>query len=452
MAKKALLALTDEEITEYFFDWQNRAREEQLPPEGGWQKWLYLGGRGAGKTRAGGEWVRAQVQAGARRIALVAPTAADARDIMVLGESGILTISPPWERPEPILSRRRLVWPNGAVAMLFSADEPERLRGHQHDAAWCDEVCAWRYARDAWDMLMFGLRMGDRPRAVVTTTPKPVDILIGTGQNGRMLGLLNDPGCVLTRGSSYRNRANLAPSFFDNIIRQYEGTRLGRQELDAEIIEDLGGLWSRSVIENGRVRQAGDLSRIVVAIDPAATSGEESDETGIIVAGRSSGGDGYILADRSGRYPPLEWAREAIACYKRYNADRIVAEVNNGGDMVEATIRMVDADVPFTAVRASRGKVMRAEPVAALYEQGRVHHVGAFPTLEDQMCGFTQDFDRTSAGYSPDRLDALVWALSELIVEPMPFEGLMSFYEQQAKAAADRRRVVDGVIIDGPQS
>jgi phage terminase large subunit-like protein len=336
--RAAIASLTDEQRTRLWYEWRRRAREEQLAPAGDWQKWLYLGGRGAGKTRAGAEWVRTQVREGARRIALVAPTAADARDIMVLRESGILAISPPWERPEPVLSRHRLVWPNGAIAMLFSADEPERLRGHQHDVAWCDEVCAWRYSRDAWDMLMFGLRMGTRPRAVVTTTPEPVDILIGTGQNGRMLGLLNDPGCVITKGSSYRNRANLAPSFFDNIIRQYEGTRLGRQELDAEIIEDLGGLWSRAVIENARVRQPDNLSRIVVAIDPAATSGEESDETGIIVAGRSSAGDGYVLADSSGRYPPLEWAREAIACYKRYNADRIVAEVNNGGDMVEATL------------------------------------------------------------------------------------------------------------------
>lgn len=421
------------EVDPVKWSWETKARVEQLPPESSWQKWLYLGGRGAGKTRAGAEWVRSQVAAGCRRIALVAPTAADARDVMVLGESGILAISPPNNRPEPVLSRRRLVWPNGAIAMLFSAEEPERLRGHQHDAAWCDEVCAWRYARDAWEMLMLGLRLGAAPQVVVTTTPKPVDVLIGTGENGRMLGLLNDPGCAVTRGSSYLNKENLAPTFFTHITRQYEGTRLGRQELEAEIIEDLGGLWSRATIEECRVRSAPlDLERIVVAIDPAATSTEESDETGIVVAGKDGARHGYVLADQSGRYAPLDWARRAVALYYEFKADRIVAEVNNGGEMVEATVRMVDPNVPFTALHASRGKVIRAEPVAALYEQHRVHHVGAFPILEDQMCAFTQDFDRTAAGYSPDRCDSLVWAFSELLVESQPYQGLMDWYRDEA--------------------
>jgi len=437
-------ALTDRQLTEFYFDWAARAREEQLPPGSyrsanqtkDWQKWLYLGGRGAGKTRAGAEWIRAQVDAGCRRIALVAPTAADARDIMVLGESGLLAISPPWNRPTPVLSRRRLEWPNGAIAMLYSADEPERLRGHQHDAAWCDEVCAWRYARDAWDMLMLGLRLGPDPRVVVTTTPKPIDILVGTGENGRMLGLLNDPGCAMTRGSSYLNEANLSPTFFTHITRQYRGTRLGRQELDAEIIDDLGGLWSRKTIEGCRVRSTGDLQRIVVAIDPAVTSGDESDETGIVVAGKDSSGHGYVLDDLSGRYAPVEWARRAIDAYHRHEADRIVAEVNNGGEMVEATIRMVDPDVSFKPVHASRGKVIRAEPVAALYEQGRVHHAGAFSVLEDQMCAFTSDFSRDAAGYSPDRVDALVWALTELMVEAVPYQGLIDFYRERAQEAA----------------
>jgi phage terminase large subunit-like protein len=425
------------------YDWAARARPEQLAPgERGssnhrddWNKWLYLGGRGAGKTRSGGEWVLSQIEAGARHVTLVGATVADVRDVMVHGPAGLVAISPPWNKPTPILSRRRIEWRNGAVAMLFSADEPDHLRGHQHDIAWCDEVAAWRYARDAWEMLMLGLRLGKNPRVVVTTTPKPVDILIGTGENGRMLGLLNDPGCAVTRGSSFLNEANLAPTFFTHITRQYQGTRLGRQELEAEILDDLGGLWTRSQIEASRVSKTPELSRIVVAIDPAVTSGEESDETGIVVAGKS-GSEGYVLDDASGRYAPLEWAKAAIALYRRHDADRIVAEVNNGGDMVEATLRMVDPDIPFTAVRASRGKVVRAEPVAALYEQNRVHHVGMFSVLEDQMCAFAQDFDKQSGGYSPDRVDALVWALSELMVEPVPYEGLMRYYEQRATASA----------------
>jgi phage terminase large subunit-like protein len=444
--REAIRDLTPEQRIELWYDWPRHARPEQLAPgqdgsaspRDDWQKWLYLGGRGAGKTRSGAEWVRAQVEGGAKELALVAATAADARDVMVYGPAGLLAISPPWNKPEPILSRRRIQWRNGAVAMLFSADEPERLRGPQYHAVWCDEVCAWRYARDAWEMLMLGLRLGQDPRVCVTTTPKPVDILIGTGENGRMLGLLNDPGCVVTRGSSYLNEANLAPTFFTNITRQFQGTRIGRQELEAEILEDLGGLWSRSQIEACRVSKAPELQRIVVAIDPAVTSGKESDETGIVVAGRAASGsaasEGYVLGDASGRYAPLEWAKAAIALYHRHDADRIVAEVNNGGDMVEATLRMVDPDIPFTAVRASRGKVVRAEPVAALYEQGRIHHVGGLPELEDQMCAFTTDFDHRSAGYSPDRVDALVWALTELLVEAVPYEGLMRYYEQRANA------------------
>jgi len=309
------------------------------------------------------------------------------------------------------------------------------LRGHQHDAAWCDEVCAWRYARDAWDMLMLGLRLGSDPRVVVTTTPKPIDILVGTGENGRMLGLLNDPGCAVTRGSSYLNEANLSPTFFTHITRQYRGTRLGRQELDAEIIDDLGGLWSRKTIEGCRVRSTGDLQRIVVAIDPAVTSGDESDETGIVVAGKDSSGRGYVLDDLSGRYAPLEWARRAIDAYHRHGADRIVAETNNGGDMVENTLRTIDENVSYSAVHASRGKFIRAEPIAALYEQSRVHHVGSFPELEDQQTSFVADLDRAKMG-SPDRVDALVWALTELMVERMPYEGLFNFYKERASEAA----------------
>ena len=275
-------------------------------------------------------------------------------------------------------------------------------------------------------MLMFGLRPGPDPRVVVTTTPKPIKII---------RELIADPTTVITRGSTYDNRANLAPAFMAQIIKKYEGTRLGRQELNAEVLDDVpGALWSRERIDETRWaahQNVPELIRVVVAIDPAASHGEEADETGIIVAGKDRNGHGYILADRSGRYPPAEWARIAVSLYGAHAADRIVAERNNGGDMVEATIRMVDPNVPITTVWATRGKVVRAEPAAVLYEQSRIHHVGSFPTLEDQMCGFTSDFDRATAGFSPDRVDALVWALTDLLVEPMPYEGLMQFLREQ---------------------
>jgi phage terminase large subunit-like protein len=408
--------------------WRAIARPSQLPPAGDWRTWLLLAGRGFGKTRSGAEWVTEWAEARqASRFALVAPTAADARDVMVEGESGILAISSQWFRPIYEPSRRRLTWPNGAIGTLYSADEPERLRGPQHDAAWCDEVAVWRYP-EAWDMLMFGLRLGADPRVVVTTTPRPTKLI---------RELVSDPTVVITRGSTRENRANLAPAFLDKIVRKYEGTRLGRQELEAELLEDVpAALWNRGAIEAGRARVAPTLIRVVIAIDPAATSGEDSDETGIVVVGKDAQGHGYVLGDASGRYAPHEWARTAISAYRTHSADRIVAEVNNGGEMVEATIRMVDPSVPFTQVRASRGKVTRAEPVAALYEQGRVHHVGAFPQLEDQMVGFTADFDRAKAGYSPDRVDALVWGLSELLVEREAYSGLLEFYRQRLAAGA----------------
>jgi phage terminase large subunit-like protein len=462
-----LLNLTQEQCTSLLYDWRFWARDEQVAPLGEWRVWLYLGGRGAGKTRSGAEWVREQVAAGRKRIALVAPTAADTRDVIVEGESGILAISPPDNRPHFEPSKRRLTWRNGAMATLYSADEPERLRGPQHDAAWCDEIAAWRYP-ETWDMLMFGLRLGNDPRVVVTTTPRPVDLLSGNGQNGRRLGLLRDSTCIVTRGSSYRNRANLAPAFFSQVVRRYEGTRLGRQELEAELLEDVpGALWSREMIEVCRITpklhmradEAGifpakqqpeiELTRIVVAIDPAVTSGEDADETGIVVAGKDAQGRGYVLDDVSGRYTPAEWAQKAIGAYRFHRADRIVAEVNQGGELVEATLRMVDENVPYEAVRApaTRSKVTRAEPVAALYEQGRVHHVGAFPVLEDQMCAFTSDFDRKAAGYSPDRVDALVWAVSELLVEQMAGEGVYQFYRAAANSgAAPSASIVERVV------
>lgn len=413
---EVLEKLSADEQRLFPWDWRNWwAREDQLAPLGDdWGVWLVLAGRGFGKSRTGAEWVREQVETGkSSRIALVAPTAADIRDVLVEGPSGILNICPDDNRPtyEPS-KRHKLTWPNGAVAYGYSADEPERLRGPQHDAAWCDEIASWRYP-DAWDMLMFGLRGGTNPRVVVTTTPKPVKII---------RDLLSNPDCVVTRGTTYANRANLAPTFLDTIIKRYEGTRLGRQELNAELLDDVpGALWNRALLESCHVNELPQLIRVVVAIDPAVTSGDEADETGIIVAGLGRDRHGYVIDDQSGRYAPIEWARKAIKAHKDHKADRIVAEINNGGEMVEATIRMVNSTVSYKGVHATRGKVKRAEPVAALYEQSRVHHVGTFSELEDQMCAFTSDFDTESAGYSPDRVDALVWALTELMVDgPAP--------------------------------
>jgi len=403
--EKLLAELTDEEVEALLYDWPFWARANQLPPPGDWICWLLLAGRGFGKTRTGAEWVRAEVESGRRRrLALVAPTAADARDVMVEGESGILAISPKWFRPLYEPSKRRLTWPNGALATVYSADEPDRLRGPQHDGAWADEVASWKYP-EAWDMLMFGLRLGRSPRVVVTTTPKPVKVI---------RELVGAQTTVVTRGSTFENVDNLAPAFLEQIITRYEGTRLGRQELYAEILDDVpGALWTRKVIEDLRVNEPPELARVVVAIDPAVTSGEDSDETGIIVVGRGLDGQGYVLKDLSCRMSPDGWARRAVNAYHEFRADRVVAEVNNGGDLVEKVIRTVDPTVPYRAVRASRGKRVRAEPVAALYEQGRVHHVGGLPLLEDQMCAFLPE----GSDVSPDRVDALVWAITELMLK-----------------------------------
>lgn len=423
--------------------WRMKARPEQLAPAGDWRTWLILSGRGWGKTRTGAEWVQEQVIAGkCRRLALVAATAADVRDTLVEGESGLLRIAAPSMRPDYEPSKRRLTWPNGAVATTFSADEPERLRGPEHDGFWADELAAWTYP-EAWDQLQFGLRIGRHPRGVVTTTPKPVklirDLLAREGQD-----------VVVTRGRTRDNAANLAPGFLDAIEAKYGGTRLGRQELDGELLEDVpGALWIRSQIDADRVAVAPDLRRVVVAIDPAVSTGEGADETGIVVVGRGMDGRAYVLEDCSGRYAPAEWARRAVRAYEQHSADRIVAEKNNGGNMVEATLRNVAPNVPFTAVNASRGKVTRAEPVSAFYEQHRVHHVGrGFPELEDQMCAFTSDFDRGKSGYSPDRVDALVWALTMLmdLKPPIRFapEAIAAMQRQSDEAAALRAQGLHG--------
>ena len=387
------------------YDWPHWARDKQTPPPGDWRVWLLLAGRGFGKSRTGAEWVRAQVESGAcSRIALVAPTAHDARAVMIEGESGLLRICPAWNAPKYNPSLRRLTWPNGATAEVYTADEPDRLRGPQHDGAWCDEIASWRYAQDAWDMLMFGLRLGSNPQAVVTTTPRPIAIL---------KRIMADPAVITTRGSTFENRANLAEGFFADIVTRYEGTRLGAQELYAELLTEAeGALWKRNTLEAYRVNHAPALRRIVVAIDPAITATDESNETGMIVCGLGEDGHGYVLQDMTLRASPEQWARRAVNAYHDLRADRIIAESNQGGDMVAHTIRTVDPAVPVKLVHARRGKYTRAEPIAALYEQGRIHHVGMFALLEDQLCEWLP------GDASPDRLDALVWGMTELMISP----------------------------------
>jgi phage terminase large subunit-like protein len=320
---------------------------------------------------------------------------------MIEGESGILAVCPEWERPVYEPSKRRLTWPNGAMATAYSAEEPDRLRGPQHTHAACDEVAAWARP-ETWDMLMMGLRLGVHPQVVCATTPKAVPLL---------KAMRSSPGVIVTRGKTLDNAANLAPSFLTSLMARYEGTRIGRQELEGQDLDDNpDALWSREAIDRLRVREAPELARVVVAIDPAVTSTAESDETGIVVAGLGTDGRGYVLADRSGRFKPDAWARRAVEAYHEHRADRIVAEGNQGGEMVTHVLRTAWPDAPVRIVHATRGKATRAEPIAALYEQGRVSHVGGLPQLEDQLCTWMP------GGSSPDRLDALVWALTELML------------------------------------
>jgi phage terminase large subunit-like protein len=400
--------LTDRELVALAHDWQGLfARPEQRIPAGDWTYWLIKAGRGYGKTRTGAETVRQWVADGHQFVNLVGATADDARDIMIEGESGILAICPPWERPEYKPSQRKLIWPNGATSLIFTADEPERLRGKQSSKGWLDEVAAWRYP-EALDQFKFGLRLGTRPQAVITTTPRPTKII---------RDLIADPGTLVTHGSTYDNRENLAPTLFSAVIRRYEGTRLGRQELAGEVLDDNpGALFKRADIDKTRMSAAPDMSRVVIAIDPAATSTEGSDDTGIIAAGIAKIDGvvhGFIFADLTCHETPEGWARIAVKAYREAKADRIVAEVNNGGEMVESVIRTVDSNVPVRKVTATRGKAMRAEPVAALYEQGRIHHIGNLGKLEDQMVEW-DPADKTAK--SPDRLDALVWAVTDLML------------------------------------
>jgi len=415
--------LTEAAARSLIYDWEFWARPNQLLPPGDWQTWLVLAGRGFGKTRIGAEAVRIWVRAFSL-VNLIAATADDARDVMVQGESGILAICPKHERPLYVPSKRRLEWPNGSVSLIFSADEPDRLRGKQSKKLWCDEVAAWRFP-DAWDQAMFGLRLGKNPQVIATTTPKPTKLI---------RALASDRTTHITRGSTYDNKANLAPTFLSKIITKYEGTRLGRQELNAELLEDNpGALWHLTNIDDNRVsKMPEDIERSVIAIDPAATSTEYADETGIIAAARDKRRPAhfYVFDDLSMTMAsPDAWAKQAVNGYKRHRADRIVGETNNGGEMVEAVIRHVDENVAYKAVHASRGKITRAEPIAALYEQGRVHHVGTFALLEDQCC----DYDPATATKSPDRMDALVWALTELS-EGLETLGVVEFLKAEHSA------------------
>lgn len=403
----AVARLGDAQARALLDDWYLRspehggARIEQVPPDGDWLTWLVLAGRGWGKTRTGAEWVHERVRNGARHIALVAPTAADARDVMVEGPAGILAVSRPSELPHYESSKRRVTWPNGAVATLYSAEEPDRLRGPQHDTAWCDELAAWSRLDDAWSMLQFGLRLGV-PQVLVTTTPRPVKVV---------RDLLADPRTRVVRGSTYDNSRNLAPSFLDEVRRKYEGTRLGRQELYAELLTDTpGALWTRALIDKATARDAPELRRIVVAIDPSVAADGGGDECGIVVAGIDYDGALWVIRDGSGNLSPSAWAARAVALCEEYKADAIVAEANNGGALVETTLRAFGARGRVKLVHASRGKRSRAEPVSALYEQGKARHARGLATLEDELCTWSS----SSGDPSPNRLDALVWAAFDL--------------------------------------
>lgn len=423
--REFLSKLPPDELAALAFKWDFWARPEQIAPPGTWNTWLALAGRGFGKTRLGAEWVRSEVCGstplaagpGAHQyIAIVAETAADARDVIVNGPAGVLNVHPKEFRPTYVKSSRSLTWPNGAVATLYNGTEPDQLRGPQHSLAWVDELAKFRYIVESWNMLQFGLRLGDHPKQLITTTPRPLALL---------REIMADPGTVVTRGSLYDNRANLSSKFVHSIIERYQGTRLGRQEIDGEIVDDVpGALWTRDIFDKHRKGPKFDpppMTRLVVAIDPAAKKSADDDETaetGIVVAGIGEDGRGYLIDDRSCRLGPHGWANVAIAACDRYDADCIVAEINQGGDMVEQVIKAIRPTIKVVKVWASRGKTVRAEPVSALYSQGRISHLGNFPALEDEAVQFTSwgiEGDLPS-----DRVDAMVHAFTHLFPSLIP--------------------------------
>src|SRR5271166_321257 len=417
-------AMTPEDCARLYYDWSLWARPEQEPPPGDWIVWLILAGRGAGKTRAGAEAVR-RWSWSFPFVNLIGPTADDVRDVMVLGESGILGCCRSEERPRYLASAGRLEWPNGAVSQLFSAEEPDRLRGKQHMKLWCDELAAWRRP-DAFDQALLGLRLGDKPQAVVTTTPRPTKII---------KQLAADKDTIVTRGSTFDNKGHLAKAFLERIARRYEGRVIGRQELMAEIVEETpGSLWTRALLERQRVQPENaprEFAEVVVGVDPPARSGSKADECGLVVAGKAPDGRIYVLADMSSQGDtPAGWAARVGAAYRGFSANRVVAEVNNGGDMVAEVMRQAEPHLPVRSVHATRGKFLRAEPIAAAYERGLVFHAGVFEKLEDQMCALTPDFDRRS-GPSPDRADALVWAVADLLgLDRGNTSGIIEFYSR----------------------
>lgn len=457
-------SLTDEEADDLLHTWEFWARSNQLEPEAllsngeFWSIWLILAGRGFGKTRTGAETVNKWVREGTcKRVALIAEDAADGRDVMVEGESGIIACSPRDFKPKYEPSKKRLTWPNGAQAAVFSAEDFDSLRGPQFDGAWCDELCKWRYAQEAWDNLMFGLRLGEHPKVIVTTTPRPMTLL-------KEIILRSDT--AITKGNTMENLDNLAPPFRKAVVDKYLGTRIGRQELNAEILDDIpGALWNREMLDRSRLRPVDSETpiilphfvRVVVAVDPAKelpkgtkrrSEHEEAhiNETGIVVSGRDEHGRAYILEDLTIAGSPEEWGRAAVQAFDDWDADLIVYEANQGGEMVAAVIRnaakslkedgLRTADfIPMKDVHATRGKYVRAEPVSQLYEQNKVHHVGFFPELEDQLCEYTPE---GNMGYSPDRMDALVWALTELMIGSIAYEGLLDYYAQENKAVTNR--------------
>ena len=408
-----LKQLGPQQSEELRYNWEFWARPEQLEPTGDWNAWLALAGRGWGKTRAGAEWVRHRIKKGDKIVHCVAPTKGDVRRVMVEGDSGLLNVC--WKGDKtyrgksigfPVWSptNNTLTWENGSKAVFFSAEDPERLRGPQAYSAWTDELCAWRNAQETWDMMMFGLRLGRKPQVFITTTPKTTKLL---------RNIISDPKTVISKGSTFDNEANLADTFLDAVKKTYEGTRLGRQELYAEILDEASGaLWNRTLLHKCEIDrdEVPPLSRIVVAVDPAVTNKTDSDMTGIIVAGIDQEGTAYVIEDHTDRYSPKEWAAKAIQLYHDHMADRIVAERNQGGDMVRHTLHTEDENVPIKLVHASRGKMARAEPVSALYEQGKVKHVKGLNDLEDQMV----QWEPLGSIGSPDRLDAMVWALTDL--------------------------------------